>query len=144
MRIRPHHVIAGLFSACCCLRASAADIAPGPGIGSVLQMFLGLAVVLGIFGAIAWLMKRSGAIGGSHQHVLKLVATVAVGTRERVVLIEVGEQWILVGVAPGSVSQLACLPRGDAGAAEAAANANAPAGAFAGFLKQVMDKRNAK
>jgi flagellar protein FliO/FliZ len=59
------------------------------------------------------------------------------------VLIEVGEQWILAGVAPGSVNSLATLPRGETAEVQDA-NGTAPGSAFASFLKQVMDKRNAK
>ena len=131
-----------LLCALYCAGAHAGDAAPGPGFGAVLQMLLGLAVVLGAFFGVAWLMKRSGAVGTGGQQVLKLVSSVAVGTRERVVLLEVGGQWIVAGVAPGSVNQLASMPRGEIVAANGAAAA--PGGAFAGFLKNVMDKRNAK
>jgi flagellar protein FliO/FliZ len=124
-----------------CASACAGDTAPGPGFGAVLQMLLGLAVVLGAFFGVAWLMKRSGAVGGGQQ-VLKLVSSIAVGTRERVVVVEVGGQWIVAGVAPGSVNQLASMPRGEILTANGAPAASA--GAFAGFLKNVMDRRNAK
>jgi flagellar protein FliO/FliZ len=134
--------VAALLCALYCAGAHAGDPAPGPGFGAVLQMLLGLAVVLGAFFGVAWLMKRSGAVGGGGQQVLKLVSSIAVGTRERVVVVEVGGQWIVAGVAPGSVNQLAAMPRGEIVTAngEAAGSANA----FAGFLKNVMDKRNAK
>ena len=33
--------------------------------------------------------------------------------RERVLLLEVGEHWLVVGVAPGSVTGIATLPRGE-------------------------------
>jgi flagellar protein FliO/FliZ len=116
---------------------------PGVGVGSLLQMLLGLIIVLGAFFGVAWLVKRSGALGTGGKQVLTLVSTVAVGTRERVIVVEIGNQWIVAGVAPGCVSQLACLPRGEI-AAPAAASAAAPAASFAGFLKQVMEQRNAK
>jgi flagellar protein FliO/FliZ len=145
-----HRAAAAALSAVLCSAAGAAlaadgttGPAQGPGIGSVLQMFFGLAVVLGVFFGAVWLMKKSGAVGGSGQQVLKIVSSVAVGTRERVVLIEIGEQWIVAGVAPGSVNQLASMPRGELIAAPAMPG-NAPGAAFAGFLKQVMDKRNGK
>ncbi len=150
MRV-PNRIAAAAAATLLCVPARAAEFTSGaavaagsgPGAGSVLQMFLGLALVLGIFGAIAWVMKRSGAVGGAHQNALKLVASIAVGTRERVVLIEVGEQWILAGVAPGSVNQLASLPRGELGALRND-DGNTSGNGFACFLKQVMDKRDAK
>jgi flagellar protein FliO/FliZ len=127
-----------------CTGARASDAAPGPGIGSVLQMILGLAAVLAAFFGVVWLIKRSGALGAGSKQVLKLVSSVAVGTRERVVLIEIGEQWIVAGVAPGSVNQLACMPRAEIAVSEPdRVGVAAPAASFAGFLRQVMEKRNA-
>jgi flagellar protein FliO/FliZ len=135
-------VLSAVYCALYCAGAHAGDSAPGPGVGAVLQMLLGLAVVLSAFFGVAWLMKRSGAVGGGGQQVLKLVSSIAVGTRERVVVVEVGGQWIVAGVAPGSVNQLASMPRGEIVTANGAPAGSA--GSFAGFLKNVMDKRNAK
>ena len=132
-----------LLDAVCCASARAADAVPGPGVGSVLQMLLGLTVVLAAFFGVVWLIKRSGALGTGGKQVLKLVSTIAVGTRERVVVVEIGDQWIVAGVAPGCVNHLACLPRGEFAAA-ATNTVAAPAMSFAGFLKQVMEQRNAK
>ena len=42
---------------------------------------------------------------------IKLIATQAVGQRERVVLVEVADQWLLLGVAPGQVTALQTLPK---------------------------------
>jgi flagellar protein FliO/FliZ len=133
---------AGVLCALYCVGAHAGDATPGPGFGAIVQMLLGLAVVLGAFFGVAWLMKRSGAVGGGGQQALKLVSSIAVGTRERVVVVEIGGQWIVAGVAPGSVNQLASMPRGEIVTANGAPAG--PAGSFAGFLKNVMDKRNAK
>jgi flagellar protein FliO/FliZ len=128
---------------CASARAADAVSGPGVGVGSLLQMLLGLTVVLAAFFGVAWLIKRSGALGTGGKQILKLVSTVAVGTRERVVVVEIGDQWIVAGVAPGCVNQLACLPRGETAVTTTAAT-GAPAASFAGFLKQVMEQRNAK
>ncbi len=42
---------------------------------------------------------------------LKAVATLSVGARERVVVIEAGESWLVLGVAPGRVNKLHVMPR---------------------------------
>lgn len=62
-------------------------------------------VVLAVFAA-AWLAKRmrrlqAGASGG-----IELLAQVTLGNRERAVLMKVGEERFLVGVATGGVSLL--------------------------------------
>jgi flagellar protein FliO/FliZ len=96
--------------------AALAQSAPAPDspvAGSLLQTTLGLVLVLALIAGAAWLAKRfaPGAMRGSMP--LTVVAAQSVGQRERVVVIEVGEQWLVLGVAPGQVSALATLPRGE-------------------------------
>jgi flagellar protein FliO/FliZ len=79
---------------------------------SALKMILGLAVVLGVMALIAWALKRITPIGGSQTSVAKIVGGVSVGTRERVVVIEIADRWIVVGVAPGQVNALADIAAG--------------------------------
>jgi flagellar protein FliO/FliZ len=40
------------------------------------------------------------------------VGSASVGTRERVVVLELGDRWLVVGVAPGHVSAIANLEKG--------------------------------
>ncbi len=100
----------------------AADTTPASPSGGLLKMLLGLVVVLAVMAGLAWLLKRllPGA-GGSHS-VARIVGGVSVGSRERVVVVEVADRWIVVGVAPGSVSGLANL---DAGNLEVMSNIDA-------------------
>ena len=42
---------------------------------------------------------------------MRVVGGVSVGTRERVVVLEVADTWLVVGVAPGQVQTLHTLPR---------------------------------
>jgi len=62
----------------------------------------------------------------------------AVGTRERVVLVEVAGQWLVLGVAPGQVRTLANLPRPDNLPPEAPAPSPVPP--FAGWLERALKK----
>ncbi|MCA1322597.1 flagellar biosynthetic protein FliO [Herbaspirillum sp. alder98] len=108
--------------------------------GSVVTMLLGLIAVLAVMAAVAWLLKRVGltrALSGTSA--ARVIGGVSVGTRERVMVIEVGDQWIVVGVAPGRVNALTTMPRQE----HVAAQMTPPAGpAFANWLKHTMDKRN--
>lgn len=81
--------------------------------GSILKMVMGLAVVLAVMAAISWLVKRllPNAAGGQHSAV-KVVGGVSVGSRERVVVLEVAGRWLVVGVAQGQVSAIANLEAG--------------------------------
>jgi len=107
--------------------------------GSVFTMLLGLVAVLAIMAGIAWLFKRTGLVQRAQGNaVAKIIGGVSVGTRERVMVIEVADQWIVVGVAPGRVNTLATMPRQEHVAAPASvASAN-----FASWLKNTIDKRN--
>ena len=108
--------------------------------GSIFTMLFGLVAVLAVMAGIAWLLKRFGLSQTlSGNAAAKVVGGVSVGSRERVMVIEVGEQWIVVGVAPGRVNALATLPRQEL-TAQQSSQASAPA--FATWLKHTMDKRN--
>lgn len=80
--------------------------------GSLLRMVLGLALVLGVMVGIAWLMKRMTP-GLKQQSVVRIVGGVSVGSRERVVVVEVAGRWLVLGVAPGQVTSLADLEPGE-------------------------------
>ncbi|HEX7640988.1 MAG TPA: flagellar biosynthetic protein FliO [Burkholderiaceae bacterium] len=138
-----------LFVVCAvlvCGAAFAADqpaAAPGSGASPMLDMFkvlLGLVVVLGAMAGALWLMKRSGIGPAQGGGAVRVVGGVSVGNRERVLVLEVADQWIVVGVAPGSVNALANLPRQEQFATAAV---QPQAGQFAAWLKQKIDKRNA-
>lgn len=92
--------------------AIAASEAPISPTGGVFKMMIGLAVVLAVMAAITWVLKRMVPGVGNKQSVIRIVGGVSVGSRERVVVLEVSGRWIVVGVAPGQVSQLANLESG--------------------------------
>jgi flagellar protein FliO/FliZ len=92
--------------------AIAENVAPISPTGGVLKMIIGLVVVLAVMALITWLLKRMVPGVGSKQSVIKIVGGVSVGSRERVVVLEVSGRWIVVGVAAGQVSRLANLESG--------------------------------
>lgn len=116
--------------------------------GSLLRMVLGLAAVLGVMLLIAWLMKRLTP-GLKQQSVVRIVGGVSVGTRERVVVVEVADRWLVLGVAPGQVTSLANLEPGEeipalttVQALNTQQSANAkPAHPFASWLKQSLQRK---
>lgn len=120
-------------------RLAAAQATRTPELGAtLLQMLLGLGVVLLLLFASLYLLKRLTAPRGGAAGLLRVVAGTAVGTRERVVVLEVGDTWLVLGVTPGSVTALTQLPRSNVPAAAM------PGKDFGGWLKQVMDRRNAR
>lgn len=77
--------------------------------GSLLQTTLGLIAVLAIIGAAAWFVKRMGFAYTGISGRLKIIGGLSVGTREKVVLLQVGEEQLLLGVAPGQIRTLHVL-----------------------------------
>jgi flagellar protein FliO/FliZ len=119
-----------------------AQSSPAPDLGgSVVQLLLGLAAVIAMLFASLWVLKRLSAPRGHAAGLLRLVSGISVGARERVVVVEVGGSWLVLGVAPGRVSALAELPRGEIAAQVSHDASPAP---FAGWLKQMVDRRNAQ
>ena len=88
------------------------SIAATPSVsGSLLQMFFSLIGILALLFACLWLLKKLTPQRGAAAGLLRVVAATAVGTRERVVIVEVGSTWLVLGVASGQVSALAEIPR---------------------------------
>lgn len=71
----------------------------------VLPMLLSLVLILGGFIAVAWLARRY-LPGVGKQGVVKVVGATMVGPRERVVVVEVEDTWLLLGVGAGQVRLL--------------------------------------
>jgi flagellar protein FliO/FliZ len=123
-----------------------ASMPSSPSAGSLMQTIFALTFVLGLLAGLAWLMKRFGPRGGAHAGVLRIVGALSLGGRERIMVLEVGDQWIVVGASPGRVNALATLPRPEgAPVAVPTAHPDFPtAGSFAAWLKQTIEQRNAK
>ncbi len=79
-----------------------------------VQIVLSLGLVLALMAGVAWALKKfqwsSSSAGGGRQP-LRIVSSLAVGQRERVVVVEVQDTWVVVGVAPGQVRSLHILPK---------------------------------
>lgn len=112
--------------------------------GSVAQMLVGLVLVIGLLFACLWLIRRLSAPRGGGA-AIKVLGAAAVGPRERVVLVELGEQVLVLGVAPGSVNKLHEMKRGELPLPADHPGAAAPGGkTFSGWLKQAMERRDAR
>ena len=88
----------------------------------------------------AWAAKRLGVSGGSSSGLLHMVSSTSVGARERVVVVEIGESWLVVGVTPGSINTLMTLPKGELPSPRTTSlNTN-----FAARLQHMIEKRRDK
>lgn len=76
------------------------------GAQSVLHMLVSMALVVAFFFLVAWMLRRWGRLATSGSGVLRLIAVRSLGPRERIVLLQVGDEQLLVGVAPGRIQTL--------------------------------------
>ena len=112
---------------------------PGVSNAAILQMLLSLTLILGLLFAGAYLLRRiNGGKNFNQTGVLKVVGGLMISARERIVLIEVGESWIVVGIVPGQIKTLHTLPKGTL---PPSVNTEMP---FGQWLKQITDRHNEK
>ena len=108
--------------------------------GNLMQVTLGLMVVLGLMAAAAWALRRFNMAKGHNAAQIKIIGGVSVGNRERVMVVEIADQWIVVGVAPGRVNALATMAKQETTIIPDAA----PSKNFSSWLAQTIEKRNAQ
>jgi flagellar protein FliO/FliZ len=101
--------------------------------GGILQVILSLIMVLLLLFGSLYVLKRLSTPRGTAAGLLRVIAGTAVGSRERVVVVEIADTWLVLGVAPGRVSTLHQLPRQPLAQGDAASPQ--------GFAKWLADAR---
>lgn len=79
--------------------------------GQLLQLVLGLLLVIGLIFLLAWVVRRiqqNIPVSGSQQ-AISLLASQALGPRDRLLLVQVGKEQILLGLTPGTIVPLHVL-----------------------------------
>lgn len=87
---------------------AASSVAP-VGAGGLASVTVALLIVLAAIFAVAWLARRVRGMGSRVGNAIDVLADVPLGPKERAVLLKVGAEQILIGVAPGRVSSLHVL-----------------------------------
>lgn len=77
--------------------------------GSLGGAFFALVLVLGLILALAWLAKRLPGVAGSSNPALRVVGSLSLGPRERVVVVAIGDTQLLLGVGAGGTRTLHTL-----------------------------------
>lgn len=89
------------------LAGGVTDAAPAvPSAGGALEMFGSLLLVLIVIFALAWLARWMQGARIARGAAMQVHGGVQLGAKEKVVLLQVGEQQFLLGVTAGSVNLL--------------------------------------
>jgi flagellar protein FliO/FliZ len=102
----------------------------------LLKLTGGLILVVVVIFALAWLVKKFNLNQQSHNGLIRIVAGLPIGTRDRIVLLQIGEEQILVGLTPGRIEKLHTLSQPLEVTGEQPAG-----GAFAARLNRLMGER---
>lgn len=77
--------------------------------GMLAQMVFVLLVVVGLLLGLAWMLRRSGLVQGAANGQMRVLGALSVGARERVVLVQVGQEQLVLGVTAAEISLLHLL-----------------------------------
>ena len=103
---------------------------------ALLRVFAGLILVVAAILASAWLARRAGLTQRGGGSLLRQVASLPVGPRQSIVVVEVDNTWLVVGVGPNQLNTLHTLPAGQLPEAS-----TLPAAAFAAKLGPALNRR---
>ncbi|UQY44195.1 flagellar biosynthetic protein FliO [Mixta hanseatica] len=105
----------------------------------VTQVSGALAVVVLLIISCAWLARRCGLAGHARAHgsSIKVESSYSLGQRERLVVVEVDGQRLLLGVTPGAISRLGRL-------SQPTETQSAAASDFQLTLKRLLKRRKAE
>lgn len=113
-----------------------ASAAPGSLSGQLAQMVFGLLLVVGLIFALAWLLRRMQGATPRGGQVIDIVGSRTIGPRDRLLLVQVGKEQILIGHSPGNIEALHVL----AEPVEVPASARPATPEFAQRLLELMGK----
>lgn len=104
----------------------------------LLKLTGGLILVVLVIFLLAWLVKKFNLNQQSHNGMIRIIAGLPLGTRDRIVLLQIGDEQILLGLTPGRIEKLHTLAQ-----PLEAPDAPAVTASFAGKLNQLMNERKA-
>lgn len=90
-----------------------ASVPASIGVDSIylLKLFLALLFVLGIFLILAKVVRQINGASISSSGPLSIIASLSVGSRDKIVIVAVGEQQVLLGIGPAGIVKLKDLDK---------------------------------
>jgi flagellar protein FliO/FliZ len=103
-------------------------------VGSLTQLTLSLIAIVALIFALGWVMKRFKLTAPRGSLDSEVLDQLALGPRERIVLLRIGDAQVLVGVGAGGIVPLTPL------STPVALKAAVPSPAFADRLRDMMKR----
>ena len=75
----------------------------------LLQWLVSCFLVIGLILALAWLLKKSRLVPALAQNQLRVISVLPLGNREKLLVVKVGEQQVLLGMTPANINLLCQL-----------------------------------
>ena len=106
-----HFAWIGLLGAWPALAASTAvtTATNPPPSTSLLQWLVSCFLVIGLILLLAWLLKKSRLVPALAQNQLRVISALPLGNREKLLVVKVGEQQVLLGMTPTNINLLCQL-----------------------------------
>ncbi|MBI5437868.1 MAG: flagellar biosynthetic protein FliO [Nitrosomonadales bacterium] len=136
-----------LSSVCAAEVARPAYTPPPPAVssGNIAQIIFSLLLVLAAIVLVAWLLKRMNVAQQGSVKLLKVLGAVPIGQRERIVLVEIKDTWLVVGVGPGQIRTLHSLQKMEDSAIDLQhTEAQSSGTKFSSLLSSVLNHRKQK
>jgi flagellar protein FliO/FliZ len=135
-----------IFSCWCAVTNAASPAAAttpdGVGSGSLIQITLSLLLVVGLLVGLSILFKKFGMNRIiSNSFPVKVIGAIGIGNNQRIMVIEVNDEWIVLGVTPQQISTITTMPRQE--------SSNGPGNdmgkiKFATWMQSALEKYHAK
>jgi len=103
----------------------------------LLKLTGGLILIVALIFLLAWLVRKFNLNQQSHSGLIRIIAGLSIGTRDRIVLLQIGEDQILVGLTPGKIEKLHTLSQ----PLDVPGETSTVSGSFASKLNRLMGDR---
>ena len=113
-------------------------------LGAMLEMLLWLGVVIGVILLCGWGLRRFNGGVMAPTGIIKVRSVISVGNRERVALLEVGEQQLLIGVCANQINTLHVFDEPVVPLSKAGEGASRVSSEFATKLQGLLNKDKGK
>ncbi len=108
----------------------------------LIKLIVALAITIGLFFAMVIVMKKMQLGTGRGHALITVLAAVPLGGKEKLFLIEVGGEQIVVGTSPGQVNRIHVLKENVSHSGFGDAAAGGPRPPFADILRNLRSTRS--